>query len=96
MNDLLMKLTVMLEEDSMNITEETIYEMVENLGNIVEDVEHYPTLPDSVEELAELLELDIEEASDEIIDALEEIVINHRNYTYEQLRWNDLLGKEVF
>jgi hypothetical protein len=86
----------MLEEDSVVITEEDIFEAVANLGNLVEDPEHYPTLPDSVEELATLLELDVEEASDEIIDTLEEIVIVHRNYTYDKLYWQDLLRKEVF
>ena len=96
MNNLLMKLTVMLEEQSVVITAEDIYEAVANLGNLVEDPDHYPTLPDSVEELATLLELDVEEASDEILVTLEEIVISHRNYTYEQLRWQDLLRKEVF
>lgn len=96
MNNLLMKLTVMLEQDSVVITAEDIYEAVANLGNLVEDPDHYPTLPDSVEELATLLELDVEEASREIIDALEEIVISHRNYTYDQIYWQDLLRKEVF
>ena len=91
-----LKTAVMLEEHSVEVTRELIGEMLMDLGNIVEDVDHYPTLPDSVEELADLLEIEIDQATDEVVAILEEIVIDHRNYTYERLRWNDLLRKEVF
>ena len=90
-----LKLAIMLEENSVIATEELIYEMLESLGNLVEDTDHYPTLPDNVEELATLLDLDVDEASEEVINILELIVISHRNYTYEQLAWQDLIEKEV-
>jgi hypothetical protein len=85
-----MKLELMLKQEAVEFDEKLVYEMLCNLGNIYEDVDHYPTLPDTVEELAELLELDIDTATDESILILEEIVLDNRRRMNESLRWADL------
>ena len=60
--------------------EDYIRDQLEQLGNIIEDVDHYPTLPTTVEALADLLELDITEADDSVILVLEEIVVTYSRY----------------
>jgi hypothetical protein len=87
------KHNLMLEEQAVACTQELICEMLMELGNIYEDVDHYPTLPDTVEELAELLELDIDTAYEETILILEEIVLDNRRRMNEQLRWSDLQSR---
>lgn len=84
------KHAIMLEEQATLLTEDVILEMLWSKGCIYEDVDHYPTLPDSVEELAELLELDIDAAYDEVVLILEEIVLDNRHHMDAQLTWTDL------
>lgn len=60
--------------------EDYIRNQLEQLGNIVEDVDHYPTLPTTIEALADLLELDITEADDSVILVLEEIIVTYSRY----------------
>lgn len=82
------KLEIMLETESVEVNQDTITEMLYALGNLVEDTDHYPTLPDTVEELAQLLDIDdISEASEDVILILEEIVLDNRHYMCEQERW---------
>lgn len=84
------KLECMLQKNSVEFNKELVGEMLMELGNIYEDVDHYPTLPDTVDELAEVLELDIDAATDESILILEEIVLDNRRRMNERLRWADL------
>ena len=86
----LLKEAIMLEEQATEITFEVIVEQISQLGGIYEDVDHYPTLPYSVEELAEVLALDISEADESVIEILEEIVLSERHYSEEVLRWAQL------
>lgn len=70
----------LLSMSETECNEDYIRDQLEQLGNIVEDVDHYPTLPTTVEALANLLELDITEADDSVILVLEEIVITYSRY----------------
>lgn len=84
----LLTLELMLETESVEVNQDTITEMLYALGNLVEDTDHYPTLPDTVEELAQLLDIDdISEASEDVILILEEIVLDNQHYSEECERW---------
>ena len=84
----MLKLEAMLETESVELNRETIMEMLYALGNLVEDVEHYPILPVTIEELAHTLDIiDISEASEDIVLILEEIVLDNRHYQEECERW---------
>ena len=84
----MLKLEVMLETESVELNRETIVEMLDALGNLVEDVEHYPTLPDTIEELAYILDIvDISEASEDIVLILEELVLDNQHCQEERERW---------
>ena len=85
------KLEIMLETESVEVNQDTITEMLYALGNLVEDTDHYPTLPDTVEALAQLLDIDdISEASEDVILILEEIILDYQHYSEECRRWFNL------
>lgn len=92
----LLKLELMLEIESVEVNQNTIIEMIEVLGNIVEDTDHYPVLPNTVEELAQLLGIDdISEASEDVILDLEEIVLDNQHYFEEREYWFSLQQKHT-
>ena len=70
--------------------EDYILDQLEQLGNVGEDVDHYPTLPTTIEALADLLELDITEADDSVILVLEEIVATHNCIIQNTQYWYSL------
>ena len=87
----LLTLELMLETESIEVKQDTITEMLYTLGNLVEDTDHYPTLPYTVEELAQLLDIgDISEASEDVILIFEEIVLDNQHYSEECERWFNL------
>ena len=87
----LLRLEIMLNEQAVDVDWTLITDLLSELGCIYEDTDHYPTLPYSVEELAEVLDLgDISEADESVIEILEEIVISEKCYSEEVLRWTQL------